>query len=276
MATADSSFQELVDIMARLRADGGCPWDREQTHTTLKRYLLEEAYETLEAIDAGDDKALCAELGDVLLQVVFHAQIAGETGRFTIDDIGRAIVDKLIRRHPHVFSDVEVEDADHVVTNWERIKRAESSDGGETPSALDGVPAHFPALLRAQRIQEKASRVGFDWEDVTGPLRKVREELGELEQAMQSREPTPRDAEPTSPEMEEEFGDLLFALVNAARFLKLTPEDALRRAVNKFERRFRGVERAFADKGVELSSASLEEMDRVWEKVKEEEEDRAR
>ena len=269
---ADRSFQELVDIMARLRADGGCPWDREQTHTTLKRYLLEEAYETLEAIDARDDKALCAELGDVLLQVVFHAQIADETGRFTIDDICRAIVDKLIRRHPHVFSDVAVEDADHVVTNWERIKRAERSGGGETPSALDGVPAQFPALLRAQRIQEKASRVGFDWDDLSGPLGKMREELREVEQAMQSWHPG--SAEPASAELEEEFGDLLFALVNAARFLKLTPEDALRRSVDKFERRFRGVETAFADQGVELRSASLEEMDRVWEKVKEEERSR--
>jgi tetrapyrrole methylase family protein/MazG family protein len=276
VAALDSSFQELVDIMERLRADGGCPWDREQTHSTLKRYLLEEAYETFEAIDAEDDKALCGELGDVLLQVVFHAQIAGETGRFAIDDICRAIVDKLIRRHPHVFSDVEVEDADHVVTNWERIKRAERDDGGEPPSALDGVPADFPALLRAQRIQEKASRVGFDWGDISGPLSKVKEELGELEQAVQAKAPAAGDAEPASDELEDEFGDLLFALVNAARFLKLTPEDALRRAVGKFERRFRGVEKVFADRGAELQSASLEEMDRVWDEVKKEEEERAR
>ena len=268
MGAAGGNFEELVDIMARLRADGGCPWDREQSHKTLKRYLLDEAYETLEAIDAGDDEALCSELGDVLLQVVFHAQIAGETGRFTVDDICRAIVDKLIRRHPHVFSDVEVDDADHVVTNWERIKRAERSAGGRTPSALDGVPADFPALLRAQRIQEKASRVGFDWEDISGPLGKVREELSEFEQAMRSRQLGSEEAGPASAELEEEFGDLLFALVNAARFLKLTPEDALRGAVSKFERRFRRVEITFAERGVELQSASLEEMDRVWEKIK--------
>ena len=265
-----TGFQELVDVMARLRAEDGCPWDREQTHLTLKPYLLEEAYETLEAIDEEDHEALCAELGDVLLQIVFHAQIAKEADRFTVDDVCRDIVDKLIRRHPHVFSDVKVDDADNVVKNWERIKRDERG-GHRAASALDGVPAHFPALLRAQRIQQKASRVGFDWDHVSGPLSKVAEEFRELEQVVHSQAGSTCEAGSGPGELDEEFGDLLFALVNAARFLKLDAEDALRRAVRKFERRFRRLEQVFRDRGAEVESASLEEMDRVWDDVKKEE-----
>lgn len=255
-----TSFTELVHVMARLRAEDGCPWDREQTHASLKPYLLEEAYEALEAIDEGDDTELCKELGDVLLQVVFHAQIAREQERFSIDDVARAIVDKLVHRHPHVFGDVEVDGADQVVINWERIKREERRGEDREPSALDGVPKHLPALLRAQRIQGKAARVGFDWEQVAGPLDKVEEEFAELRRAVERGE---------GGEVEEEFGDLLFALVNAGRFLKLAPEDALRRAVDKFERRFRQVEEVARQRGEDLEALSLEEMDRIWDQVKE-------
>jgi MazG family protein len=254
-------FEELVDVMARLRAPDGCPWDREQDHATLKPYLLEEAYEVLEAIDEGDDKELCAELGDVLLQVVFHAQVAAEEGRFTVDDVSRAIVDKLVRRHPHVFGDVQVDGAGQVVRNWEQIKLEERGGAeGPPPSALDGVPTALPALLRAQRVQEKASRVGFDWSSADGALEKVAEELDELRRE--------RDAGASAERVSDEFGDLLFALVNAARHWKLVPEDALRGAVDKFDRRFREVERRFAARGTPLSEATLEEMDSVWNDVK--------
>ena len=175
MSGHGSNFERLVGLMARLRAPDGCPWDREQTHATLKPFLLEEAYELLETIDSGSDRELIGELGDVLLQVIFHARIAAEEERFTIDDVAAAIADKLVRRHPHVFGSIEVEDGDEVVTNWERIKRAERKGSREHPvSALDGVPAELPALLRAQRIQEKASKTGFDWEHAGGGARQGR------------------------------------------------------------------------------------------------------
>ena len=258
MSNVDS-FAELVKVMARLRAADGCPWDREQTHASLKPYLLEEAYEALEAIDVGDDGELCKELGDVLLQVVFHAQIAGEEGRFSIDDVARAIVDKLIHRHPHVFGDLEVDGADQVVTNWERIKQEERCGKDRQPSVLDGVPKQLPALLRAQRIQGKASRVGFDWDEIAGPLAKVEEEFAELRKAMEVG---------SAAEVEEEFGDLLFALVNVGRFLKVAPEDTLRRAVEKFERRFRQVEETARTQGRDLQEMSMQEMDQIWNQIK--------
>jgi tetrapyrrole methylase family protein / MazG family protein len=256
-----SPFQALVNIMTRLRSPDGCPWDREQDHHTLKPYLLEEAYEVLDAIDAADDGELCSELGDVLLQVVFHAQIASETGRFSIDDVCRAITDKLIRRHPHVFADGSAENSGEVLRNWEQIKREEREGNDKAPvSALDGVPRPLPALLRAERIQQRASRVGFDWDQVDGALAKVSEEIDELRQECDNG---------GSPErINEEFGDLLFALVNVARFMKVAPEDALRGAVDKFDRRFRRVERVFATRGTSLREATLEEMDTVWNEIK--------
>jgi tetrapyrrole methylase family protein/MazG family protein len=255
-------FAELVDTMARLRAEDGCPWDREQSHESLRPYLLEEAYEVLEAIDRRDYGELCKELGDVLLQIVFHAQIADEAGRFTIADVCQSIVDKLIHRHPHVFGEVEVDGPDQVVTNWERLKSRERGTATEPRSVLDGVPAHLPALLRAQRVQSRAARVGFDWDRIDGPLDKVEEEFAELRQDWEAGE---------SGKAAEEFGDLLFALVNTARFLGVDPEGALRRAVAKFEHRFRRLEQVFHEQERELSEATLEEMDRVWEQVKEEE-----
>jgi len=257
-----TNFPELVEVMARLRAEDGCPWDREQTHESLKSYLLEEAYEVLEAVDRKDDQDLCGELGDVLLQIVFHAQIASEEGRFTIADVCRAILDKLVHRHPHVFGDVEVDGPAQVVTNWQRLKRQERPETELTPSIVDGVPKHLPALLRAQRVQSRASRVGFDWDRITGPLDKVEEEFAELRKAWEAG---------NRRKVEEEFGDLLFALVNVARFLRLCPEDALRRSVDKFERRFRAVELTFREQGKEMEGASLEEMDQIWDQIKEDE-----
>jgi len=257
-----TNFPELVEVMARLRAEDGCPWDREQTHESLKSYLLEEAYEVLEAVDRKDDQDLCGELGDVLLQIVFHAQIASEEGRFTIADVCRAILDKLVHRHPHVFGDVEVDGPAQVVTNWQRLKRQERPETELTPSIVDGVSKHLPALLRAQRVQSRASRVGFDWDRITGPLDKVEEEFAELRKAWEAG---------NRRKVEEEFGDLLFALVNVARFLRLCPEDALRRSVDKFERRFRAVELTFREQGKEMEGASLEEMDQIWDQIKEDE-----
>jgi tetrapyrrole methylase family protein/MazG family protein len=260
---SESSFAKLVAIMARLRAPDGCPWDREQTHATLKPYLLEEAYEALEAIDAEDDAELCKELGDVLLQVVFHAQIAAEEGRFGIEEVGRAIVDKLVRRHPHVFADVEVDGADQVLQNWEQIKKQERREQGQqAPSLLEGIPAQLPALMRAQRIQARVARQGFDWDQITGPLAKVEEEFAELRQAWETG---------GAAAIEDEFGDLLFALVNTGRFLKVDPEQALRASVDKFERRFRALEEEVQASGREIAELSLEELDQIWDKVKERE-----
>lgn len=254
-----SDFDILVEVMERLRSEDGCPWDREQTHASLKPFLLEETYEVLEAIDLQDDKELCNELGDLLLQVVFHAQIAREENRFCAAEVCRAIVDKLVRRHPHVFGDVQAENPDQVLANWEEIKREERSTQGEPASILDGVPRHLPALLRAQRLQAKAARVGFDWQHVDGPLDKVEEEFAELRQAW---------GRGDGKEVEEEFGDLLFALVNTGRFLDLCPEDALRRAAGKFESRFRAVETILKEQKKDINEVSLKEMDRIWDQVK--------
>ena len=265
-----SAFSELVETMARLRQPDGCPWDREQDHRTLKPYLLEEAYEVLEAIDDGGGE-LCAELGDLLLQIVFHAQVAAEDGRFTMDDVCRAIHDKLVRRHPHVFGDAQVVGARQVAANWEAIKRSEREDAGRPASALDGVPKPLPALLRAQRVQAKASRAGFDWDRIDEPLDKVAEEFEELRGEW--RGGAGGSGEPSR--VEEEFGDLLFALVNTARFLEVDAEQALRAAVDKFDRRFRRVEEVFREQGRDLEKATLEEMDSVWNEVKKTPERRA-
>lgn len=258
-ATDPGPYQRLVEVMARLRAEDGCPWDRQQTHESLRGYLIEEAYEVLETIDQGRHHELCGELGDVLLQIAFHAQLAAEAGRFTMDDVCRAIVAKLIHRHPHVFGETRVHDAAEVLTNWERLKREEKGEAAEAHSVVDGVPVHLPALLRAQRIQTRAARVGFDWDRIEGPLDKVQEEFAELRTDWERGDRA---------KVEEELGDLLFSLVNVSRFLKVNPEDALRQAVVKFERRFRAVEQAFREQGRELSSATLAEMDEVWERVK--------
>lgn len=247
------SFDELLAIMRRLRAE--CPWDREQTNDSIKGHTIEEAYEVVEAIDHGDDHELRHELGDLLLHVVFHAQIAQEGGRFSIDDVLRAIIDKLIRRHPHIFSDVKVENTGEVLQNWEQIKMDE---GGRT-SVIDGVPRSLPALLKAHRMQDKASKIGFDWAHRDDVWKKVQEELEELRDAVARRD---------GRGMEEEVGDLLFSLVNFSRFIHVNPEDALRRTIDKFDRRFRHVERRLREEGRAPADATLEEMDRYWDEAK--------
>jgi len=254
-----SAFEELVNIVKTLQAPGGCPWDREQTHESLKPYFLEEVYEVLEAIDRGSDEQLKEELGDVLLQVVFHAEIASREGRFDIEDVIRVIADKLKRRHPHVFGDVKVGGSKEVLRNWEAIKRREKREKKEEGSVLDGLPESLPALIKARRIQEKVSRVGFDWEHTEDVMLKVEEELRELKEASRKRD---RGA------VEEELGDLLFAIANLARFVSVCPEDALRKTIDKFRKRFQYIERELPKRGKKLGEASLEEMDALWEEIK--------
>jgi tetrapyrrole methylase family protein/MazG family protein len=253
-----TAVDELIRAMARLRSPAGCPWDREQTHESLKRYVLEETYELLEAIDSGDPKKIANELGDLLLQVVFHAQLASERGDFDLDTVAERIVSKLIHRHPHVFGTTKVKDADEVVTNWERLK-AQEPEVSDRESVLDGVPQTLPALMRAAEMQKRASRVGFDWEDVAGPLDKIDEETRELREA---------HANADAAGLAEETGDLLFAVVNASRFCGVDPEDALRQTIEKFYGRFRRIEEHARRSGRDLREMSLEEMDRIWEEAK--------
>lgn len=250
-----AKFEELVEIMARLREPGGCPWDREQTPSSLKPYILEEAYEVIGAVEKGDWEELCAELGDLMLQVVFQARLAEEEGRFDIDDVIGAIVGKLIRRHPHVFGDKVVEDAGAVVENWEKIKLSESPGRPVT----EGIDRRLPALLRAQRMQDKVARVGFDWEEPAGALRKVEEEVGELREALSGG---------TSERVEEEIGDLFFAVVNVSRLAGLGAEEALRKSILKFDERFRRVEKGLRAKGLSPHEATLQEMEDLWQKAK--------
>lgn len=252
-----STFDDLLNIMRRLRGPGGCPWDAEQTHESLTRYLLEETYEVIEAIDTKSPEHLKEELGDLLLQPVFHAAIAEEAGYFAMADVIQSLCDKLVRRHPHVFGDLQISDSDAQVENWERIKKAEK--GKERPSALSGVPPHLPALLKAQKITEKASRVGFDWEHADQVFAKVMEELHEFEEAWEGGDET---------RMEDELGDLLFAIVNLGRFLSLNPEEALRKTINRFQRRFQYVEENLQSQGKKMNETPLAEMDHLWEEAK--------
>ena len=257
MTTHSDHFQQIMTIMRRLRAPGGCPWDAEQTHESLKRYLLEESYEVLEAIDNSSDELLKEELGDLLLQPVFHAAIAEERGAFTMDDVLSTLADKLIRRHPHVFGDQEIKDSEAQIANWEKIKKAEKGD--ERRSALSGIPPHLPALMKAQKITEKASRVGFDWEHVDQVMAKVIEELHEFEEAME---------QGRQDRMEAELGDLLFAIVNLGRFLSLDPEEALRKTIARFQNRFSHIEDRLHATGRHLQDASLDEMEALWIEAK--------
>jgi len=270
-------FHKLVTLMAALRAPSGCPWDRKQTHESLKPYLLEETYEVLDTIDKQDRGKLPEELGDVLLQVLFHSQIASEAGAFTIDDVLDQLADKLIRRHPHVFpngsSDPTPTNADQVLARWEDIKRAERQAAGRSESVLDGVPKTLPALLRAYQIQARASRVGFDWtHDQAGieqVLQKIEEEIGELRAALQGPRPEGETADSARhEEIASEFGDVLFSLVNLARFVKVNPEDALRQSINRFVERFQHIEAQAAASGRTVSDLSIDEMNRLWEEAK--------
>jgi tetrapyrrole methylase family protein/MazG family protein len=272
-------FAKLIELMATLRAPNGCPWDRKQTHESLKPYLLEETYEVLEAIDQQDHAKLREELGDVLLQVIFHAQIAAESGAFTTEDVIDALATKLIRRHPHVFGNGTHRDAitnsQQVLSQWEEIKRSEREAVGSPQSALDGVPKTLPALLRAYQTQARAARVGFDWPESDAGfsqiLGKISEEIGELRDAVAQGRPERESAhgQPSGPgPIEAELGDLLFSLVNLARFLKVNPEEALRRATNRFTDRFHLVEAQAAEQGRALPDMTLAEMDALWDEAK--------
>ena len=251
-------FHRLVEVVATLRSPGGCPWDRQQDHDSLKHYLLEEVYEVLEAVGTGVDDRLCSELGDLLLMVVMYAQIAAEQDRFDIGKVIAHITDKLIYRHPHVFGDVEVADSDEVVRNWEQLKRHEA-DTGPRQSVVDGIPKSLPALQQAQELQEKVAGVGFDWDSIEGPWRKLFEEIEELQEAAASR---------SDEAIADELGDLLIAVVNLARFFGVYAEEALRTGIQRFAQRFRQVEQQAAATGRKLSEMSLEELDELWEHAK--------
>lgn len=268
-------FDDLVSLMARLRAPDGCPWDRKQTHESLKPYLLEETYEVLEAIDTGNPEALKEELGDLLVQILFHAQIESERSTFTVDDVVQQLAQKLIRRHPHVFNTPNSGmSADQVTSQWESIKTNERKSNGQTPSPLDGVPKTYPALLRAFQIQARASRVGFDWSETSQVREKLDEELGELHKAIASESSAPNPSTPSAPpshredDVEHELGDVLFTLTNLARFLHVNPEEALRKATNRFIHRFQFLEARANQTGRPLKEVSLAEMDLWWEEAK--------
>lgn len=273
-------FSKLVELMAALRAPNGCPWDRKQTHASLKPYLLEETYEVLETIDQQDALKLREELGDVLLQVLFHSQIAAEAGTFTIEDVLEVLATKLIRRHPHVFGNGENDsnpiNGEQVLSQWEEIKRAERQAAGGTHSALDGVPKTLPALLRAYQTQARAARVGFDWPHNAAGLEqifgKIAEEMTELREAVaesQAADQTSSSEGAGREHIEAELGDILFSLVNLARFLKINPEEALRGSTNRFTDRFHLVEAQASEQGHALSDMTLPEMDVLWERAKE-------
>jgi MazG family protein len=267
-------FEKLVAVQARLRAPNGCPWDIEQTHESLRTYLIEEAYEVLEALDSGDDSKFADEMGDLLLQVVFHARIAQEEGRFAVSDVIRAVHDKMIRRHPHVFGEVHAKDTVEVLRNWEQIKAEErdassgrangtKADAFDRPaSQLDGVSRALPATIEGFQLTRKASRIGFDWDSVDGIFEKIREEQEEVRYALRSRDPK---------KVEEEIGDTLFAAVNLSRFVGVDPEIALKKANTKFGKRFREMERLARESGREFKSVPRAEMETLWEAAKQSE-----
>ena len=259
MSRAQVAIERLLSIMERLRGPQGCPWDREQTLRSLRPYVLEETYEVLEAIDADDPREHCAELGDLLLQIVFQAQLRKEEGRFEFADVADAITDKLVSRHPHVFGDAEAKDADAVLRQWAALKREENRKKGGGASVLEGVPREMPALARADRLTEKASRIGFDWPDAAGARAKVSEEIRELDEAIAGGD---REA------IEHELGDALFALANLSRKLDVAPEEALRAALARFVARFTHVERELERRGVGHGQATLAEMDAIWDEAK--------
>jgi MazG family protein len=259
---AGPAFEAFVALIARLRAPGGCPWDREQTHASLKPMTLEEAYEVLEAIDEGSDAELAGELGDLLLQVVFHAQIATEEERFTVSDVIAHVAEKMVRRHPHVFGDETARTSGEVLRNWEAIKEAEQAEKGRGEgSMLDSVSSRLPAVMEAYQMTTKVSRVGFDWPDASSVLAKLEEELAEVREALAA-----FPADPTH--VAEEVGDLLFAAVNVARLLGHDPESTLKAANRKFRRRFKHIETRLGAGGRKPADATLAEMDALWDEAK--------
>jgi nucleoside triphosphate diphosphatase len=249
-------FEGLLEIMAALRGEKGCPWDKEQTRESLKPFIVEEAYEVLEAIDEKDPAAIREELGDLLFQIVFQCQVAKEKGEFDIADVIEKIGSKMIARHPHVFGEADYKTSAEVLVHWEAQKKKE---GKMRESILEGIPKTLPSLLRAHRIQDRASRVGFDWEKVDDVLTKLEEELGEFRAALQGK---------NQAEIEDELGDIFFVLVNISRFVGINPEDALRKTISKFISRFRYIEMAAANRGKNLSDMTLAEMDAIWDEAK--------
>jgi tetrapyrrole methylase family protein/MazG family protein len=252
-------FQELLKIMEKLRGEKGCPWDREQTRDSLKPYIIEEAYELVEAIEEGDPSKIKEELGDLLFQIVFQCQIAKEAEEFGFSDVVRKIGEKMIARHPHVFGDAKYKTTYEVLVHWEEQKKRE---GKMRESILDGIPKALPALLRARRLQDRAAGVGFDWERAGDVFKKLDEELGEFKDALEAKK---------QDEIEDELGDIFFMLVNISRFIGVNPEDALRRTISKFIHRFRHIEMKAAEQGRKLSEMTLSEMDRLWDEAKREE-----
>ncbi|HSR68658.1 MAG TPA: nucleoside triphosphate pyrophosphohydrolase [Acidobacteriota bacterium] len=259
---SDSYWPKLIELMDVLRGPDGCPWDREQTRETLKPMLIEEAYEVLEALDGDDPDELCEELGDLLFQVVFHSRIAKERGEFEAEDVCRRIYEKMVGRHPHVFGDENFADSQELLKNWEDLKAAEKKASGrehKRRSLLDGIPHSLPAMYKANQVSAKASRVGFDWPHLRGIGEKIAEEFAELEAAAR---------EGDQERVQEEIGDLLFAALNASRFLQIDPETALNRANDKFARRFKALEEHFSGQGRALKDVGLEEMEEVWQALK--------
>jgi tetrapyrrole methylase family protein/MazG family protein len=252
-------FQELLNIMEKLRGEKGCPWDKEQTKESLRPFILEEAYELLEAIDEGDPEKIKEELGDLLFQIVFQCQVAREGKEFEMSDVIEKIGKKMIERHPHVFGNANYKTKDEVLIHWEEQKRRE---GKLRASILEGVPETLPSLLRAHRLQDKAARVGFDWIKVADVLNKLDEEMKEFKRALEGKR---------QEEIAEELGDIFFMLVNVSRFVGINPEDALRKTIAKFISRFRFIEMKAADQGRKLSDMTLDEMDKLWEEAKERE-----
>ena len=250
------TFQTLVDIVAKLRAPGGCPWDREQTHDSLKRNLLEESYEVIEAIDQGNPATLSEELGDLMVQIAFHADIAQEAGDFQLEDVLRNINSKLVRRHPHVFADGHAEDAREVERNWEQIKAAERQAKGEKKSPVEGIPADLPALAYAQLMQDRVGKAGFEWDDISGVLDKLVEEVAELKAAV------------TQEEKEHELGDILFTIVNLTRWTGAHAEDVLRQANQRFGRRYLSMESLAVERGHDFNALPLDEKEQLWQEAK--------
>ncbi len=252
------NFKDLVALMAKLRGPDGCPWDRKQTPESLKPFLVEECYEVIDALDEGSPHKIKEELGDLLFQIIFHARIAEERGQFTMHEVIAANLEKMVRRHPHVFGDAELSTDKEVLANWEEIKKKEKGYEERT-SVLEGVPRHLPSLLRAHSLQERAARVGFDWSRIDEALPKLDEEMAEFKESLKKED---------SAGIEEELGDIFFMLVNISRFLGVNPEDALRKTISKFIRRFRYIEEHAADSGKALNDMTLDEMERLWQESK--------
>jgi MazG family protein len=265
LASPADSLGDVVALIQRLRGEGGCPWDRKQTPQTLSVYLIEEMYELVDAVAKGDAQAVCEELGDVIFQVLFLAEMFAESGAFDLNTVARRNVEKMVRRHPHVFGDKKLETTTAIRDNWHAIKKEEQKNNlrDRQASVLDSIPASLPALMRAYRVSERAARTGFDWNDLAEVMGKVEEEWREFEDAVgQIRDDGTREKAAV------EFGDIIFTLANVARFARFHPEPALTAAINKFEKRFRHMEQAFKDQGGDIESASRSEMDRAWDAAK--------